>query len=152
MTKPKKIQMYLISISFVLFLTAGCRKKPAAQPDDKKPPTPAVKQQTTDKSDPRPKSEMTAEQLQGYKEAAPTQNKEISSAVSEMIQLGAQWKPIFQAVWGKPATDFTAVDIDGNTHKLSDYAGKTVLIVKFATKRAANHVHRRKTENSGYLQ
>src|SRR5213596_3916970 len=32
------------------------------------------------------------------------------------------------AVVGKPAPDFTARDIDGKTHKLSDYKGKTVVL------------------------
>lgn len=133
MTNPKKIRLYLISISLVLFLTAGCRKKPEAQPDDKKTPAPAVKQQTTDKSDPQPDTKMDAEALQGYKNSTIPQNKEINSAVSEMIQLGAQWKPMLQTEWGKKAPDFTAADIEGNTHKLSDYIGKNVLIVKLAT-------------------
>lgn len=133
MTDPKKIWLYLISISFVLFLTAGCRKKPETQPDDTKPPVPAVNQQTTDKSDTQPDTKMDAETLQSYKKGMIPQNKEINSAISEMIQLGAQWKPVLQTAWGKKAPDFTATDIEGNTHKLSDYIGKDVLIVKIAT-------------------
>lgn len=133
MTNLEKIRLYLISISFVLFLTAGCRKKPEAQPEDTKPPASAVKQQTTDKSDTQPDTKMDAEALRGYKKGMIPQNKEINSAVSEMIQLGAQWEPMLRTAWGKQAPDFTATDIEGNTHKLSDYTGKDVLIVKFAT-------------------
>jgi len=33
-----------------------------------------------------------------------------------------------QAVVGKPAPDFTLTDIDGKTHSLSDFKGKTVVI------------------------
>ena len=133
MTKTQKIRLYLISISFILVLAAGCRKKPAAQPDDTKEPATAVKLQKTDKSDPQPDNKTAAEELQGHKEDIKPQNKDISSVISEMIQPGAEWKPVFQAVWGKPATEFTVAGIDGNKHKLSDYTGKAVLIVKFAT-------------------
>lgn len=33
-----------------------------------------------------------------------------------------------EAVVGKPAPDFTAKDIDGKTHKLSDYKGKIIVL------------------------
>src|SRR5579864_4916920 len=32
---------------------------------------------------------------------------------------------------GQPAPDFTATDINGNTHKLSDYQGKIVILESY---------------------
>ena len=39
----------------------------------------------------------------------------------------------FTASFGKKAPDFTVVDLDGNTHKLSDYLGRNVVVVFWAT-------------------
>src|SRR2546422_11715394 len=36
-----------------------------------------------------------------------------------------------EAVVGKPAPDFTAKDINGKTHKLSDYKGKIVVLESY---------------------
>ncbi len=125
MTEPKKIWFYLIILSFILFLPVGCRKKPAAEPDEQKTATPALDQQPTNETDPKTSRTYNADKI--------PQSKEISSALSEMKQLGAQWQPIFQAWWTKQAPDFTVTDIEGNTHKLSSSIGKEVLIVKWAT-------------------
>ena len=43
------------------------------------------------------------------------------------------WAPAYQNWHGKPAPDFSIIDIDGNTVKLSQYEGKNVLIIFWAT-------------------
>jgi peroxiredoxin len=40
---------------------------------------------------------------------------------------------VFPEWWGRPAPDFTLTDIDGTPHKLSDYRGKDVILVFWAT-------------------
>jgi peroxiredoxin len=45
----------------------------------------------------------------------------------------ASRNPSFEEWWGKPAPDFTLTDIEGKTHKLSDYRGKEVLVEIWAT-------------------
>jgi peroxiredoxin len=51
----------------------------------------------------------------------------------DIIKKARTWGPSFQPWYGKPAPDFTLSDIEGNRHKLSDYKGKNVLIVFWAT-------------------
>jgi peroxiredoxin len=59
----------------------------------------------------------------------------VSSGLSleQIIKAAKTWGPSFQPWYGKPAPDFTLSDIEGNKHKLSDYKGKDVLIVLWAT-------------------
>lgn len=44
-----------------------------------------------------------------------------------------RWTPVQQQWWDKPAPDFTLTDIEGQTHKLSEYRGKDVVIVFWTT-------------------
>ena len=43
------------------------------------------------------------------------------------------WDVAFTASFGKNAPDFSIEDIDGKTHKLSDYKGRNVVVVFWAT-------------------
>ena len=43
------------------------------------------------------------------------------------------WDVAFTASFGKIAPDFSVDDIDGKTHKLSDYLGRNVVVVFWAT-------------------
>jgi len=44
------------------------------------------------------------------------------------------WDPAFTSYFGKDALDFTVKDIEGRMHKLSDYRGRNVVIVFWATR------------------
>jgi peroxiredoxin len=44
-----------------------------------------------------------------------------------------RWDAIAKECWGTPAPDFTLTDIDGNSHKLSDYRGKDVILAFWVT-------------------
>jgi peroxiredoxin len=46
-----------------------------------------------------------------------------------------RWTPAFQEWWDKPAPDFMLTDIDGQTHKLSDYRGKDVVVAFWGSRR-----------------
>ena len=68
----------------------------------------------------------------------PTQVDEIPRASSgpkleDIIKAARTWGPSFQPWYGKSAPDFILSDIEGKEHKLSDYKGKDVLIVFWAT-------------------
>jgi len=54
-------------------------------------------------------------------------------SLDEIIKAAKTWDPSFKPWYGKPAPDFTLTDIAGKEHKLSDYSGKNVLIVFWAT-------------------
>jgi peroxiredoxin len=53
--------------------------------------------------------------------------------LSDIIKAAKTWGPAFRAWYGKEAPDFTLTDIAGNEHKLSDYKGKDVMLVFWAT-------------------
>jgi peroxiredoxin len=49
------------------------------------------------------------------------------------IKAQATWDKAFTSYFGKEAPDFTVEDIEGKTHKLSDYRGRNVMVVFWAT-------------------
>jgi peroxiredoxin len=53
--------------------------------------------------------------------------------LSDVINAARTWEPAFTPWHGKPAPDFTLTDIVGKKHMLSDYRGKDVLIIFWAT-------------------
>ena len=53
--------------------------------------------------------------------------------LNDVIRNARSWEPTYQKWYGKKAPDFTIADINGKTHKLSDYYGKDVMIVFWAT-------------------
>jgi peroxiredoxin len=53
--------------------------------------------------------------------------------LSDIIKAARTWRPAFKSWQGEEAPDFTLTDIAGKEHKLSDYKGKNVLLVFWAT-------------------
>ena len=53
--------------------------------------------------------------------------------LKDVISTARGWLPAFTSWYGKLAPDFTITDIAGKNHKLSDYRGKDVLVVFWAT-------------------
>ncbi len=51
----------------------------------------------------------------------------------EVIKAAKTWGPAFEVWFGRPAPDVTLTDITGKQHKLSDYRGKNVMIIFWAT-------------------
>ncbi len=64
---------------------------------------------------------------------APLAADEPKPKLSDVINAARTWGPAFTPWHGKTAPDFTLTDITGKKHKLSDYRGKDVLIVFWAT-------------------
>jgi len=54
-------------------------------------------------------------------------------SLSDVIASARTWGPAFKEWHGKPAPDFALTDIAGKEHKLSDYRGRNVLIIFWAT-------------------
>ena len=62
----------------------------------------------------------------------PEQHKH-SSSLNNVIRSARSWRPAYTPWYGKTAPDFTLTDLAGKEHKLSDYRGKDVMLVFWAT-------------------
>jgi peroxiredoxin len=62
-----------------------------------------------------------------------TKKPPVSKAIEEIIANRYSWNPILTDFYGKEMPDFKFEDITGKTHNLSDYRGKNVLVVMWAT-------------------
>jgi peroxiredoxin len=54
-------------------------------------------------------------------------------SLKDIIKTARTWGPSYTSWYGKPAPDFTLTDLAGKKHKLSDYLGKNVLLIFWAT-------------------
>jgi len=85
---------------------AGCKKKPA-EPSD------------TEHSHPS---------------SGPVIKNTPKTSLNDVIRAARTWRPSYTSWYGKTAPDFTLTDLDGKEHKLSDYRGKDVMLVFWATR------------------
>ena len=53
--------------------------------------------------------------------------------IDDVIRVRKHWDPAFTEWFGKQAPNFDLADIDGKDHKLSNYKGKTVMLIFWAT-------------------
>jgi peroxiredoxin len=53
--------------------------------------------------------------------------------IDDVIRVRQSWDPGFMHWVGKQVPDFDLADIDGKSHKLSNYKGKTVMLIFWAT-------------------
>jgi peroxiredoxin len=60
-------------------------------------------------------------------------NAPVTPALKSIIAAASGWGPILSNFYGKQMPDFTVKDITGKTQKLSDYRGKEVMVVFWAT-------------------
>lgn len=60
-------------------------------------------------------------------------NAPVSPDLKSIIAAASSWGPILSDFYGKQMPDFTVKDITGKTQKLSDYRGKEVMVVLWAT-------------------
>jgi len=69
----------------------------------------------------------------GESAKADTQRTGPKMTISDILRYKRYWRPAFESWYGKPAPDFTLADTDGQKHRLSNYRGKNVIIVFWAT-------------------
>ena len=55
------------------------------------------------------------------------------TSLRDVISAARTWAPAYTSWFGQKAPDFTLTDINGKQHKLSDYRGKDVMIIFWAT-------------------
>lgn len=55
------------------------------------------------------------------------------ASLNDIVKAARTWGPAYTQWYGKDAPDFSLMDITGKEHKLSDYRGRDVLIIFWAT-------------------
>ena len=63
----------------------------------------------------------------------PAESNDAANSLKEVIESGETWDVALSTWSGKAAPDFTVTDTDGAEHRLSDYRGRNVLVVFWAT-------------------
>ncbi len=108
------VSALVLALLVGLAVLNGCKKEqsPPAKPDTAKTPDDAAKETAPAVKNPFGDSK---------------------TSLDKAIQEAKTWGPVFDQWRGKIAPDFTLTDIQGNVHKLSDYRGKNVLVVFWAT-------------------
>lgn len=53
--------------------------------------------------------------------------------LDDLIDRATYWQPVYTSSYGKMTPDFTLTDIKGKQHRLSDYRGKDVILIFWAT-------------------
>ncbi|MBW8039083.1 MAG: TlpA family protein disulfide reductase [Planctomycetes bacterium] len=61
------------------------------------------------------------------------QQQKTSLNLNDVVRLRRTWDTAFTSWYGKMAPDFNLTDITGKQHRLSDYRGKDVMLVFWAT-------------------
>jgi peroxiredoxin len=122
----RRIRFSLPVAVFIMILAAapiltGCKKESPEPPAPGSPPanTPQVKD-SAEKTDPPAKPD--ADPATGSK-----------PSLAPIIRAARTWGPTYESWYGKTAPDFALEDLAGKQHKLSDYRGKKVMLVFWAT-------------------
>jgi peroxiredoxin len=122
----------------VMIICTGCKKK-AVEPGhiERSSPEPVQSEPVAKPAQPESASQTTSEPAKTdiKPTPAPVFRQEDAGAVSlnDIISSARTWGPAYKSWYGKPAPDFTLADLAGKEHKLSDYRGKDVLLVFWAT-------------------
>ncbi|MFQ5770808.1 MAG: peroxiredoxin family protein [bacterium] len=104
------LSVSVIILAAVVILT-GCKKQPA-EPTQSEAPT-----------------ESTGESAKTGSEI--TTGPKLS--LNDIIKAARTWGPAYKSWYGKMAPNFTLTDIAGKQHTLSDYRGKDVILIFWAT-------------------
>ena len=118
-------------IPAVIIIGTGCKKKPAEPTrTEQHQHEPAQSEPVTQPpSEPRPSERGRGEPAEI--DPQPAAGGEVS--LNNIIRAAKTWRPAYTHWYGKPAPDFTLADLAGKEHKLSDYRGKNVLLIFWAT-------------------
>jgi peroxiredoxin len=114
---------------------AGCKDNPAQPPNNpagvgNDPPSPPV---TANPPEPAVTNDPPVPTDPPVNNTPPEPTPAPKVRLQDVIRNAMGWGPVFQSWNGKPAPDFTVTDLEGKKHKLSDYRGKDVMLVFWAT-------------------
>jgi peroxiredoxin len=111
-----------LALVFALAVLHGCKRQKSPAPEST-PPT-GVKAVTAANKEP----------VKSPIETAAGLFREPKASIQNIVKAANdRWSQVFGEWADKPAPDFTLTDIEGQTHKLSDYRGKEVAVVFWAT-------------------
>lgn len=102
----------------------GCKKQSAEQ-------TQRHSQESTQSEPVGQGSDQVTKEKPAETDIGPNVGNKLS--LNDVINYRRSWNPIHVSWYGKMAPDFTVTDITGKQHKLSDYRGKDVMIILWAT-------------------
>ena len=106
------VLLTVVLIAAIVFW-AGCKREPSEQSNTQNP-----------QKNPRTSQQNPTTNIE---------NPTVGTSLSDVIKTRRYWDTAFTSWYGKTAPDFTLADIAGKQHKLSDYRGKNVLLVFWAT-------------------
>jgi peroxiredoxin len=108
------------TVVFAATLTLpGCKKQPVEQ------------SQTENNNKPSPSAPMVESSSKPVKPKAVIAGPKTN--LIDVIKAARTWTPVYTAWFGQKVPNFTLTDINGIQHTLSDYRGKDVLIIFWAT-------------------
>jgi peroxiredoxin len=124
--KATRSALIISAIILATVVLAGCKKRPAEPPNAE----PHQHDHNDQNHTPlEPTTNNTNEQPQG-----PTQHTvRPKISLNDVIRAARFWRPSYTDWYGKTAPNFTLTDLDGKEHKLTDYRGKDVMLVFWAT-------------------
>jgi peroxiredoxin len=124
--QPKKSGLLAMAIAGVLVLAAvvipGCKKNS----ED------SSSQNTVMNGNNRETQPLTIERRQEMRPYSPADVKP-GATLQEIAAAARTWAPELQHWYGEDAPDFALTDLQGKQHRLSDYKGRNVLVVFWAT-------------------
>lgn len=101
-----------------LSVMAGCKKAP---------------QQASANDSNQNAQQQPAEPNAAVKPVIPQTTALPKPTLNEIIRRAKTWDPAYTRWYGKESPDFTVIDLNGQTHTLSQYKGKNVMLVFWAT-------------------
>jgi len=118
---PKGCVSVLVIILAAIVIWSGCKKRSAEQPQTEQPRSEPTQ------SEPVAQTTSESAKIDIKPSAGPKES------LNDIIKAARTWGPSYTSWYGKSAPDFTLTDLAGKEHKLSDYRGKDVLLVFWAT-------------------
>jgi peroxiredoxin len=107
-------------VLIAVVICIGCKKRPEEPTQTKHYPEQA-------------KSEPVAKNISESAKTAANVSAVPKVRLYDVIKAARTWQPVYTSLYRKPAPDFTLTDLTGKEHKLSDYRGKDVLLIFWAT-------------------
>jgi thiol-disulfide isomerase/thioredoxin len=107
-------------------LLPGCKGKSKSSPPE---PNNTAQQPAT-----QPQTKQNVNTAPNPAAHQPTQaNTAPKPTLESIVARARSWQPAYMKWYGKVSPDFTVTDINGKSHKLSDYRGKNVMLIFWAT-------------------